>query len=98
MFLCLMFIFHSLTFSYITIFFARIKYVSYGLILGTMRLLPCTVMGAFCSPAARRETPVPTVALLRYPAVNTLEIQPPRPTPLSRPRPQFHLKVKPLDT
>ena len=89
-------------FPFITLFlyhyiFCRDK-ISYGLILGTMRLLPCTVMGAFCSPAARRETPVPTVTLLRYPAVNTLEIQPPRPTPLSRPRPQFHLKVKPLDT
>ena len=47
-----------------------------------------------CSPAARRETPpAPPVTLLRYPAVNTLTLQPPPPLPPLR-LPQLQLKVK----
>ena len=45
------------------------------------------------SPRALRDTPhVPSVTLLRYPAVNTLKLQQPPPPP--PPRPQLQLKVK----
>ena len=57
-----------------------------------MERLEYWAMCACCSPAALRETPpAPPVTLLRYPAVNTLKLQPPLPPP---PRPQLQLKVK----